>query len=343
MRKVGLVIDELFVKHINSFDHPESPDRVYIINDMINESGIINNLKILKPRDADKEDILRVHTEKHYERIKSTRGKEKTFLDQDTSTNPFSFDSAVRASGGVLQCIDEIIEKKIDTAFCIERPPGHHAEADRSMGFCLFNHIAVGTGYLRSKGYDRILIIDWDVHHGNGTQHIFENSNQVLFFSTHQFPFYPGTGSLDEKGEDEGTGFTVNVPLDTGMGDSEYIKIFNEILVPITAQYKPQFILVSAGFDSYVHDPLGGMTVTEQGFANLTEIVINLSEQYCDGNLLLVLEGGYNLKGLAECTKRVFDRLINFNQGHIHNITDATKADNIIDIVKNNYMKYWDF
>ncbi len=343
MRKVGLVIDELFVKHINSFDHPESPDRVYIINDMLNETGLINHLTFLEPRDAKKEDIIRVHTESYFQRIEKTKGKEKVFLDQDTSTNAFSFDSAIRASGGVLQSIDNIIENNIDTSFCIERPPGHHAEADRSMGFCLFNHAAVGAGYLRSKGYERVMILDWDVHHGNGTQHIFEDSKNVLFFSTHQFPFYPGTGSLQEIGINDGVGYTVNVPIDIGMGDNEYIKIFNEILVPITSQYKPQFIIVSAGFDSFVDDPLGGMTVTTSGFSKLAEIVMDLSNQFCDSKLLLILEGGYNINGLADCTKEVFETLLNYNGDSTQQITEQTKADNTIDIVKNNYLEFWDF
>lgn len=343
MRKVGLVIDELFVKHINSFDHPESPDRVYVINDMLNETGLINHLTFLEPRDAKKEDITRVHTEKYFQIIEKTKGKEKVFLDQDTSTNAFSFDSAMRASGGVLQSIDKIIKNDIDTSFCIERPPGHHAEPDRSMGFCLFNHAAVGAGYLRSKGFERILIIDWDVHHGNGTQHIFESSKEVLFFSTHQFPFYPGTGSLEELGIDDGAGYTVNVPIEIGMGDSEYIKIFNELLIPITSQFNPQFIIVSAGFDSFIEDPLGGMNVSTEGFSKLTEIVINLSNQCCEGNLLLILEGGYNLQGLADCTQKVFDTLINYDGNRDHKITEPTKADNTIDIVKNNYSEFWDF
>ncbi|NIP38080.1 MAG: histone deacetylase [Candidatus Dadabacteria bacterium] len=343
MRKVGLSIDELFVKHINSFDHPESPDRVYIINDMLNETGIINNLTILKTRDATKQEICAVHTEKYFNRIASTKGKAKVFLDQDTSTNPFSYDAAVRASGGVLQAIDEIMDKEIDTAFCIERPPGHHAEADRAMGFCLFNHAAVGVGHLLNKGLKKVLIIDWDVHHGNGTQHIFEASNNVLFFSTHQFPFYPGTGAITEHGMDEGKGYTVNVPLSAGMGDKEYIKIFHEILVPAAKQFSPEFIIVSAGFDSYVNDPLGGMNVSADGFSRLTEIVINLSEHLCDGRLLLLLEGGYNLTGLAECTNKVFETLINYESADETNISDTTAADKIIDEVKNNYSGFWTF
>jgi acetoin utilization deacetylase AcuC-like enzyme len=343
MRKVGISIDELFVKHENGFDHPESPDRVYAINDMLNQTQIIKNLKILKARDASKEEILSVHTDKYYEKIKSTKGKEKVFLDQDTSTNWHSYDAAIRASGGVLQSIDEIINKEINIGFVIERPPGHHAEADRAMGFCLFNHIAVGAGYLMSKGFSRILIIDWDVHHGNGTQHIFESSKNVLFFSTHQFPFYPGTGSIGEKGADEGTGYTVNVPLSPGMGDSEYIKIFQEILIPVTAQYKPEFILVSAGFDSYIDDPLGGMQVTPVGFSRLTEIVINLSEQFCDGKLIFVLEGGYNLNGLWECTNKVFETLLNYDKTDSDNLLESTKADNTIDEIKKSYSQFWQF
>lgn len=343
MRKIGISIDELFVKHENGFDHPESPDRVYTINDMLNQTGIIKKLKILKPRDATKEEILNVHTEKYYNKIKSTKDKEKVFLDQDTSTNPFSFDAAIRASGGVLQTLDEIINGEIDIGFVIERPPGHHAETDRAMGFCLFNHIAVGAGYLKSKGFNKILIIDWDVHHGNGTQHIFENSNNVLFFSSHQYPFYPGTGSIDEKGIGRGQGYTVNVPLSPGMGDTEYINIFNEILIPVINQYTPEFILVSAGFDSFVDDPLGGMNVTAEGFSKLTEIVINLSQQFCDEKLIFVLEGGYNLNGLWECTNKVFETLLSYNKSEFEYNPVKSLADSTIENVKKSYSEYWKF
>lgn len=343
MKKTGISIDELFVKHENGFDHPESPDRVYVINDMLNQTEMIKKLKVLKPRDAIKEEITTVHTERYFEKIKSTDGKEKVFLDQDTSTNYFSYQAAVRASGGVLQCIDEILNNDIDNAFCIERPPGHHAEADRAMGFCLFNHVAVGAGYLQSKGFKRVLIIDWDVHHGNGTQHIFEDTDEVLFFSTHQFPYYPGTGSLSEIGTDKGQGFTFNVPLGIGMGDSEYIKIFQHILCKAANQYKPEFIIVSAGFDAFVNDPLGGMSITAEGFAKLTDIVLQLANDLCGGNILFVLEGGYELNGLWECTNKVFESILSGKRNGVDIITDATSADSTIEQVKEVYSKYWDF
>ena len=343
MRKIGIAIDELYVKHENGYDHPESPERVYVINDMLNQTEIIKKIKVLKPRDATKEEILLAHTEKHYERIKSTKGKEKVFLDQDTSTNPYSYDAAIRAAGGVLQSIDEVIAGKINIAFPLVRPPGHHAEADRAMGFCLFNNVAVGASYLLSKGFSRILIIDFDVHHGNGTQHIFENSKDVLFFSTHQFPYYPGTGSIYEKGVEGGLGYTVNVPLSPGMGDPEHIKIFQEILIPIAEQYKPEFILVSAGFDSYIDDHMAGMNVTAEGFSKLTEILINLSEQLCDGKLIFLLEGGYNLDGLWQCTNKVFETLLNYNTAESASIFEPTKADSAIDEVKKSYSQFWKF
>lgn len=344
MAKVGIVLDKLYVDHDNGPGHPETFERVLAIVDMLNYTKMMDEVVRIEPRNATKEEITLVHTPEHYDKIASTKGKPKVFLDADTTTCAVSFDAALRAAGGTISAIDSVLEGEVDRAFPIVRPPGHHAEADRPMGFCLFNNVAVGASYLTEvKGLERVLIVDWDVHHGNGTQHIFEDSSKVLYFSTHQFPFYPGTGAGEEVGEGEGKGHTVNVPMDPEMGDNEFIKIFDEILKPVIEQYKPQFILVSAGFDIFFEDPLGGMKVSPEGFAKLTRQLTDQADQICDGNITFLLEGGYNLDGLWISTKEMLEELLDKKRSD-YNIGDSeTKADNLIENIKKIYSDYWKF
>jgi acetoin utilization deacetylase AcuC-like enzyme len=311
---------------------------------MLKHTELLNEVVRLDPRDASKEEITLVHTPEYYDRIAWTKGKPKVYFDADTSTCPISFDATVRASGGMLSAIDAVLEGKLDRAFLLVRPGGHHAEAGRAMGFCLFNHVAVGGSYLtRIKGFNRVLIVDWDVHHGNGTQHIFYDKSNVLFFSIHQYPFYPGTGIMSEIGEGGGKGYTVNVPLPAGMGDIEYMKIFREILGPVIDQFKPEFILVSAGFDTYFEDLLGGMKVTPEGFAQQTRFLTDAAEKYSGGKIVFTLEGGYNLDGLWISTKEVIEELLDKERTEYETGEVATPADSIIDKVKKELSEYWKF
>jgi acetoin utilization deacetylase AcuC-like enzyme len=242
--------------------------------------------------------------------IKSTAGKEHVQLDPDTSTSEKSWEVACLAVGGVLNAIDSIMAGKIQNGFALVRPPGHHAEASQAMGFCLFNNIGIGAAHLIQKhGLKRILVVDWDLHHGNGTQNSFYDSAEVLYFSTHQFPHYPGTGHWNEVGKGKGEGFTVNVPLRAGKTDGDYLHIFQQILRPITSEYKPQFILVSAGFDIYEGDPLGGMQITKQGFAALAAELLDLAAEFSQKRLLCALEGGYDLQGLHDGVEQVLHQL----------------------------------
>ncbi|MCA9809615.1 MAG: histone deacetylase [Thermodesulfobacteriota bacterium] len=344
MPKVGIVIDKLFVDHDNGMGHPETSERILAIADMLRHTGMRDEVTILEPRDATKEEISLVHAPEYFDKIAATRGKPRVFLDADTTTSPASYDAALRAAGGMLSSIDAILEGRLDRAFPFVRPPGHHAEADRAMGFCLFNNVAVGGAYLtRMKGVERVLIVDWDVHHGNGTQHMFYDRSDVLYFSTHQFPFYPGTGALGETGSGEGEGYTVNVPLREGMGDAEYLKIFSEILGPVIEQYKPGFILVSAGFDTFFDDPLGGMRVTPEGFALQARFMLDAAEKHSGGNIAFILEGGYNLDGLWICTKEVLEELLDKKRSEFDTAGEATAADDIIEQVKKEHSRYWEF
>jgi len=247
------------------------------------------------------ESIALNHTREHIMRVAGTAGKNFSSLDPDTQASAQSYDAACLAAGAVIGGMEMIVNREADNGFALVRPPGHHAEADRAMGFCLFNNVAIGARYgLQNLGLERIVIIDWDLHHGNGTQHSFYTSNQVFYFSTHAYPYYPGSGGLGEVGAGEGEGFTLNIPLSGGQDNRAFSRIFKEIVVPVSREYRPDFILVSAGFDTYFADPLGTMAVTEQGYGSLTKQLVEMAAEVCQGRLLVVLEGGYNLRGLRD-------------------------------------------
>jgi len=228
------------------------------------------------------------------------------FLDADTQTSADSYDAACFAVGALIDGIQCLDQGEIDNCFCLVRPPGHHAERDQSMGFCLFNNVAVAARWARKElGIKRVMIVDWDLHHGNGTQHSFYDTDQVLYCSTHQYPYYPGTGAVLETGNAAGEGFTVNVPLSGGQGDFEFSRIYNELFAPIARQFQPDLILVSCGFDVYDGDPLGTMKVSPEGFAYMTKVMRELAEELCGGKLLITLEGGYSLTGMRDGTLAV--------------------------------------
>ncbi len=324
--------------------HPESQDRLLAIWDMLQETKLIEELDVLEARDATREEVCLVHDPKYFDIIKSTSGKPRVFLDADTSTCPVSFAAAVRAAGGMLSAVDAVLKKKIDVGFPLVRPPGHHAEKNMAMGFCLFNNVAIGASYvIRTQNIKRVLIVDWDLHHGNGTQNMFYHSREVLYFSTHQYPHYPGTGSVKEVGIGEGTGYNINVPLPAGMGDTEYMKVFFEILQPVIAQFRPEFILVSAGFDPYWGDPLGGMDITPKGFAQMTRYLKESAELHSSGNIIFILEGGYNLEGLWLSTKEVVEELVEKKKTSYSPTDVNTGADSIIADVKSTQSQYWKF
>jgi acetoin utilization deacetylase AcuC-like enzyme len=305
-RRTGYVNDPIYLKHDTGITHPERPDRLKAIDSWLIQQGMMDHLLRVVPEPATLTWLEKVHTSQHIRRIREA-ASEKGFhyLDPDTPLSPASYGVALVAAGGLLGAIDGVMAGRIRNAFCAVRPPGHHAESQRAMGFCLFNNVAVAARYLQKHyGLQRIAILDWDVHHGNGTQEIFYDDPSVLYLSIHQFPLYPGTGRVEEEGTGAGRGFTLNCPMEAGQGDREYESIFDEVLLPRLETFRPDFILVSAGFDAHRDDPLAGMAVTSVGFGRLTRAVMGAANSLCEGRLVSSLEGGYNLQALAESVEQ---------------------------------------
>jgi acetoin utilization deacetylase AcuC-like enzyme len=297
-RRLLLITDEFMLQHDPGPGHPERPARLQAI---LSELERLHRpgTEITKPRPATRQHIERVHDPRYIDRLDSLRGRSAQ-LDADTAVSPQSVDAAYLAAGAAIDAVTAIVKQPSTTAFAFVRPPGHHAERDRAMGFCLFNNIAIAAAHaIAELGCQRVLIVDWDVHHGNGTQHTFEDRNDVLFFRSHQWPLYPGTGALHEIGHGIGEGFTINAPLPAGFDDAAYIDLYRRLLTPIADQYKPDLVLVSAGFDAHRDDPLANMRMTETGFAALCSIVRDIADRHANGRLGLMLEGGYNLAALS--------------------------------------------
>jgi acetoin utilization deacetylase AcuC-like enzyme len=304
--KTGIVKDWRYAEHMMGDHHPESPLRIRAIYEMLEEEKIFSSFPLIVPRPAKPEEIALVHTREYVEQIKATAGRQRVYLDPDTSTSPRSYEVALLAAGGLLEAVDRVMEEKIENGFALVRPPGHHAEAAQARGFCIFNNIAIAAQYLIERWeLERVLIVDWDIHHGNGTQNSFFSRSDVLYFSTHQFPHYPGTGHWSEVGSGKGEGFTVNVPLSGGKTDDDFLFVYRKLLLPIAESFEPEFILVSAGFDVFAGDPLGGMGLSVAGFGALTTELTGLAERTSRNRLLLTLEGGYNLFGLKDGVKSV--------------------------------------
>jgi len=301
MGKTGLVYHPAYLEHDMGFGHPESPNRLRAIVQRLEESGIAARLVRIEPRKAEDEWITQVHTSNYLASLnRQAPASGRVSLDPDTAMSSGTLQAAYLAAGGALAAVDAIMAQQVDHVFCAVRPPGHHAEAGRAMGFCFLNNVAIAARYLQKEyGLTRVLIVDWDVHHGNGTQHSFEGDPSILFFSTHQYPHYPGTGRGTECGKGAGEGFTINVPMEAGEGDDDYRAVFQKVLVAAADDFKPEFVIISAGFDAHKDDPLASMGLTESGYAELTEIVAGIAKRHANGRILSSLEGGYNLTALA--------------------------------------------
>lgn len=314
MKPTGIVKDPIYLQHEMGTYHPESPERLRIIYEMIDESPLKLNLDEIPIRQATTDELSTNHDPRYVEQIAATEGRDSTFLDPDTSACAHSWEAASKAVGGVLNLLDGVIEGRIRNGFALVRPPGHHAEHHRAMGFCLFNNVALAARYaINGHGMERVAIIDWDLHHGNGTQNAFYNDPKVLFLSTHQFPHYPGTGRIKEVGHGQGEGFTVNVPLAYGAGDAEYVTVFHSLVAPLLEAYKPEIILVSAGFDAHRNDPLGGMHLTETGYEQMVQILMHLAADLCSSRIVLTLEGGYDLTALRDSVERILGCLSTYD------------------------------
>ncbi len=286
--------------------HPESPERLRAVIGRLESTGTLSRLTRIPPRPAEQHWITRIHDPAYVRRLEAMAPRTGSVeLDPDTTMSPGSLSAASLAVGGALAAVDAVMEGRVDQVFCAVRPPGHHAEADRAMGFCLWNTVAVAARYIQERhGLARVLIVDWDVHHGNGTQHAFEADSSVLFFSTHEYPHYPGTGSRQEHGRGEGEGTTINVPMSGGQGIEAYREAYRNVLVPAAAAFKPEFVLISAGFDAHRDDPLASMTLTDDDYGELTRIVAGVARTHCQGRIVSCLEGGYALRALAASVER---------------------------------------
>jgi acetoin utilization deacetylase AcuC-like enzyme len=314
MKPTGIVREDIYLKHDMGMYHPESPERLEVIYELIDDIGESLSLLTVPARKALIEELCLNHDSRYVEKIADTTACESTFLDPDTSACEHSWDAASTAAGGVFSLIDAVVESRIRNGFAFVRPPGHHAERRRAMGFCLFNNVALAAHYaLDHHKMDRVAIIDWDLHHGNGTQNSFYEDPRVLFISTHQYPHYPGTGGIKEVGHGPGEGFTVNVPMAAGAGDAEYLAVFKMLVEPLLDAFRPELVLVSAGFDAHEQDPLGGMNLTEEGYDILTRIIMRKAMEICSDRLILTLEGGYNVAALKNSIRMILKSLSSYD------------------------------
>jgi acetoin utilization deacetylase AcuC-like enzyme len=302
-----IISTDRFAEHQTPPGHPEAPSRAEVMDAVAAECRR-RGVAVAAPRAATREQLARVHDNAHLARVAGTAGK-AVVLDSDTYTSPESAEIALLAAGAAVDAVEAVMETSQTAALAMVRPPGHHAERNRSMGFCLYNNVAVAAAHARSLGADRVAIVDYDVHHGNGTQHIFERDAHVLYVSTHQYPFYPGTGAANEVGEGAGAGFTVNLPLEAGAVNEDYRIAFAEVVLPILRQFKPALILISAGFDAHERDPLGGMRLTTPAFTAMTLELAAVAAECCEGRIAAVTEGGYDLRALADCLRAVIGAL----------------------------------
>lgn len=299
----GIVFHEEYLKHEQSPTHPERRERLAYTMDQLREEGIFEseNIRILEPFKASLDDVLEVHTPEYIDFLRE-ESKRGGIIDWDTNIPIGVFDRALLAAGGAIRAAQAVLDGEVQNAFAMIRPPGHHAKPHIGAGFCYLNNMAIMVKWLLKKGFERVLILDWDAHHGDGTQEIFYTDDRVLFISTHQMPLYPGTGYPEECGAGKGEGFTVNIPLPPGTGDEGYMMVIEEIIQPIVEEFRPQFIAVSAGQDNHFTDPITSLALTARGYAEMMRRAVEMAEKHCNGRLVAVLEGGYSVEGALPYT-----------------------------------------
>ena len=310
MAETAYVYHPIYLEH-NQPSHPENARRLEHILHVLEEQALRDRLVLVEPRSATKEELLRVHTTGHIDHVRTAAERGGMLLDLDTYTSAQSFQAALMAAGGVVNAVDKVLNGEIGNAFALVRPPGHHATADRAMGFCLFNNVAIAArAALARQQIERVFIADFDVHHGNGTADLFAEDPDVFYFSAHQYPYYPGTGAKDDLGRGAGRGTALNVPLPTGVGDNGYARIFETLVLPLAERFKPDLILVSAGYDGHWDDPLAHMALSVAGYAAMAQTLVHLAEQLCQGRIVFALEGGYHLDALAYGVLNAFYTLL---------------------------------
>ncbi|HET9215433.1 MAG TPA: histone deacetylase [Terriglobia bacterium] len=302
--QTGLLFDDVYLRHLAGVDHPERPERLTAIWAGLEQAGLIKDLIRIAPRRVTTEELLLVHSQEYIDLVRRELANLKApgeLSTGDTAISPGSFETAQFAAGGVLNAVEAVMTRKTRNAFCAVRPPGHHATPSRGMGFCIYNHVAIAARYAQKMhGVRRVLIVDWDYHHGNGTQDIFYEDESVLVFDTHHYGAYPGTGSPEETGAGKAKGTKFNLAMPAGAGDTQFLEAFKTRLVPEARRFKPDLILISAGFDGMRNDVLGRFDITPRGFTEMTRVVVDLANELCQGRLVSVLEGGYRLDGLSE-------------------------------------------
>jgi acetoin utilization deacetylase AcuC-like enzyme len=333
------VTDPRMLAHDPGAGHPERPARLKVVQERVAaEPGLV----ALAPRAASDDELARVHAPELIALVDASRGRPRVRFDADTTTSAASSEAARLAAGSVLELCDAVLAGQVANGVALVRPPGHHAERDRAMGFCLYNNVAVAARALRAKGVPRVAIVDWDLHHGNGTQHIFEDDPSVLYVSTHQYPFYPGTGAAAEVGSGAGAGRTVNVPCPAGFGDAEFARVFDELIEPVLRQFAPAFVLVSAGFDCDARDPLGGLVLTPDGIARMARALVRVAGECAGGRIVAVLEGGYDLDALVDGTGVLLDALAGATAPLPGPQSgDARRADAVLARVRAAHAPYW--
>jgi acetoin utilization deacetylase AcuC-like enzyme len=300
MSEAVIFFDPLFVEHKTGLGHPEKPERLPVAMEALEESGLLEQVEVRSPRDATVPEIELVHGSKYIAQVQKMADAGGGHLDMDTAVSTESYRAALRAAGALLDSVDGCLDGSFKRSFCLVRPPGHHALPDRGMGFCIFNNIAIGARYaIDKKGLSRVMIVDWDAHHGNGTQDVFYDDADVLYVSLHQYPHYPGTGWLDETGRGKGKGYNINFPFPTGTGQDHYFDAFERVILPAGHAFAPDMVMVSAGYDSHAGDLLCSMRLNDLSYRKMTEYLVGLADECADGRLIMTLEGGYNLNAQA--------------------------------------------
>lgn len=345
MTATGVVWDPVYLDHVTDDGHPDHPRRIEPLYRRLADPEVKGRFATIVPPPATDEEILLVHSPSYLNQVKATAARRSSVLSADTLACERSWQVATTAVGGTVEAVRQVVAGNLSHALVLARPPGHHAERSRAMGYCIFNNVAIGTmAARRIMGLARVMVVDWDLHHGNGTQHVFERDPSVFFFSSHQFPHYPGTGHLTETGLGPGEGTTMNVPLGRGCGDGEFAAIYQRLLIPAARAFKPELILVSAGFDIHGSDPLGGMTVTPAGFSGLTRLLLDIARRICAGRVVFCMEGGYDADALAESALAMIDELTGRTSTDVDAMAasaDPGRLNAIVDRCLQTHQRFW--